>query len=86
MRSDKRNHDQADLLYEKALDLADRYISDESLLPEALNECFRLDHSIFDMLFFILARRTRGTLFTADAKLQNLCLDHGVECVALVDL
>ena len=30
---------------------------------------------------FVLARRNAATLFTLDRKLQQLCLDNGVDCV-----
>ena len=33
------------------------------------------------MLYFVLARRNAATLFTLDRKLQQLCLDNGVNCV-----
>ena len=37
------------------------------------------------MFYFVLARRTGGTLFTTDRKLMKLCLDNGVNCVTLLD-
>ena len=37
--------------------------------------------SVYDMLYFVLARRNAATLFTLDRKLQQLCLDNGVDCV-----
>ena len=36
---------------------------------------------IRDRLYFVLARRNAATLFTLDRKLQQLCLDNGVNCV-----
>ena len=38
-------------------------------------------HPVYDMLYFVLARRNAATLFTLDRKLQQLCLDNGVDCV-----
>ena len=40
-----------------------------------------LRHPVYDMLYFVLARRNAATLFTLDRKLQQLCLDNGVDCV-----
>ena len=44
-------------------------------------EAMRLRHPVYDMLYFVLARRNAATLFTLDRKLQQLCLDNGVDCV-----
>ena len=41
----------------------------------------RLEHSSYDMVYFILARRTGATLFTLDKKLIELCLNNGVDCL-----
>ena len=53
------------------------------MLREALIEAIRLDHPVYDLLYLVLARREGATLFTLDQKLQNLCLDNGVNCVFL---
>ena len=55
------------------------------LLEEALAEAVRLDHSFYDMLYFVLARRTASPLLTCDKKLAKLCNDNGVECIELID-
>ena len=36
------------------------------------------------MLYFVLARRTMGTLFTLDKRLIALCEQHGVNSIDLV--
>lgn len=63
--------------------LVDEFQSEEDFLAEALAEAVRLNHPVYDMLYFVLARREAATLFTLDQKLQNLCLDNGVNCVYL---
>lgn len=64
-----------------AIDLVDEFIAIEELLDEAFRESIRLDHSMYDMLYFVLARRTGGTLFTLDRQLMKLCEDNGVDCI-----
>ncbi len=66
---------------EKATGLVDELCDSKDLLHEAMSEAMRLDHPVYDMLYFVLARRNSATLFTIDRKLQQLCLDNGVNCV-----
>ena len=40
---------------------------------------------MYGMFYFVLARRTGGTLFTVDRKLMKLCRDNGVNCIAQLD-
>lgn len=64
-----------------ALGLVSEFYEDDDLIVEALSEAMRLEHPVYDMLYFVLARRTQATLFTLDRTLQQLCLDNGVNCV-----
>lgn len=74
--------EQAEKLLTRSLDLIDEFYSIEGLQSEALRESVRLDHSTYDLFYFVLARRTGATLLTADKKLMHLCEDHGVSCVS----
>ena len=65
----------------KAMDMVDEYCDDRDVLKEALSEAVRLGHPVYDMLYFVLARRLGATLFTLDRKLQGLCVENGVNCV-----
>ena len=85
-RSGKVSNKDTKRIYKKCINLVDQYISDRELIPEAAIESFRLDHPTYDMLYFVLARRMDGTLFTTDIGLQNLCIEHNVDCVVLTDL
>lgn len=71
----------AEVLLVDALSLVDEFYPIEVLQSEALQESIRLDHSVYDMFYFVLARRTGGTLFTTDKKLMDLCAAHGVNCL-----
>lgn len=67
-----------------AIKLVDDFVPADDYWAEALTESARLGHSAYDLFYFLLARRTGSTLFTLDKKLQNLCLDNGVECIAIM--
>lgn len=76
---------QAETLFSKSLRLVNKLYPIEDLQSEALRESIRLNHSTYDMFYFVLARRTGGTLFTTDRKLMQLCQDNGVNCVTQLD-
>ena len=65
----------------QAIDLIDEFQDDGNLWEEAVAESIRLKHSAYDLFYLLLARRNAATLFTLDRKLQQLCLDNGVNCV-----
>lgn len=61
--------------------LVDEFVPDASLWEEVLSESLRLEHPSYDLFYFVLARRRGATLFTLDRRLQELCLDNGVDCM-----
>ena len=67
-------------LRDDALALPDRLLPVDDLLIEAYEEGVTLDHSIYDMLYLVLARRYAATLFTCDIKLQSCCAKRNVNC------
>ena len=73
---------QAELYVSAALALVDDFYPLRGLQTEVLRESLRLDHSSYDMFYFVLARRTGATLFTLDRKLMRLCRAHGVDCIS----
>lgn len=64
-----------------ALSLIDEFVPLQPLGIEALNESVRLDHTTYDLFYFVLARRCGATLFTTDRKLAALCKENGVDVV-----
>ena len=74
--------DTADRFLAEATALPDEYYPLDDLQSEALRESIRLNHSVYDMFYFVLARRTGATLFTTDRTLQDICREHGIGCVA----
>ncbi|MBQ9003865.1 MAG: type II toxin-antitoxin system VapC family toxin [Eggerthellaceae bacterium] len=85
-RTEGLSASQAERYCSEAIALVDEFYPMAELQTEALRESIRLDHSTYDLFYFILARRTGATLFTLDRKLMALCAAHGVDCVAEVSL
>lgn len=79
------SEDEVHSFVKEATSLVDEVCDTDNLLREALSEAMRLDHPVYDMLYFVLARRNAATLFTLDRRLQKLCRDNGVNCVELDD-
>ncbi len=83
VRANLAEHDEAAIFFSSVVNLVDDFYDDEDLIKEALSESMRLSHSVYDLLYFVLARRHMATLFTLDKRLQELCLNNGVNCVFL---
>lgn len=60
------------------LQIIDEYTDACELVIEALHEGLRLKHSIYDMFYFILARRNGAVLLTSDERMRMLCIENGV--------
>ncbi|MDO4290615.1 MAG: type II toxin-antitoxin system VapC family toxin [Eggerthellaceae bacterium] len=83
IRAGSLDMENAEKMFRATVALVGSFQDDEDLLVEALAEGARLDHPVYDMLYFVLARRHAATLFTLDQKLQKLCDENGVNCVYL---
>ena len=66
---------------EESLALVDEVIPTRSLMREVVSESVRLGHPVYDIFYFVLARRLGATLFTLDKRLVKLCKQEGVDCV-----
>ena len=60
------------------LQMVDEYADTSEFAIEALHEGIRLRHSIYDMLYIVLARHTGATLLTADRRLRTLATLLGI--------
>ena len=60
------------------LQMIDEYTDTSELAIEALHEGIRLGHSIYDMLYAVLARRTGATLLTADKRFCSSAESMGI--------
>ena len=72
--------------YQAACKLPTHYIRQNDLVPEVLQEATRLDHSIYDVVYLVLARRMGATFVSLDRKLVSLCIQEGIDCVEPVQL
>ena len=60
------------------LQIVDEYSDTSEFAVEALHEGIRLNHSIYDMFYVVLARHTGATLLTTDKKLHKLAVSLGI--------
>jgi predicted nucleic acid-binding protein len=61
--------------------LVDEFVSIENDHCEALHEAIRLDYSVYDMLYLILARRHEAVLLTCDGPLNTIAEKEGIRTV-----
>jgi len=61
------------------LKIITKYALTSDYSVEALHEAIRLNHSAYDMFYFVLARHNAATLLTVDQKLATLCRENGVD-------
>ena len=71
---------------EATIDLVDTMVPIEELYLEAFCEALRWGHSIYDMLYFVLARRHGARLVTLDKRLTSICEQAGVNCIHEFDV
>lgn len=64
---------------EQCLGLVDSLVPERALAPEALVAAARLQHSVYDIMYAVLARRSGATVITMDRgfalKLQDMGID-----------
>jgi len=60
-------------------DLIDEYIDISDNNEEALIEGIRIKHSVYDLLYLVIARRSGAILLTQDKKLKNIAKDNGID-------
>ena len=72
--------------YCDAVNLVTRYIRQNDLLDEVFTTASKLNHSVYDVVYLVLARRMAATLMSLDRKLLDLCEHAGVDCVAAVEV
>lgn len=60
-------------------ELIDEYIDISENNEEALNEGIRMKHSVYDLLYLVIARRNGAILLTQDKRLNEIAKEAGVE-------
>jgi predicted nucleic acid-binding protein len=71
--------DQAVTRLEECMELADDLILDRALAPEALVSAARHQHSVYDMMYAVLARRSGATVITMDRPFALRLRDMEIE-------
>ena len=61
------------------IELVDEFVDIDENNEEALNEGIRIKHSIYDLLYLVIARRNGAILLTQDKRLKQIAEDNGVE-------
>ena len=59
--------------------LVDTFINSKDLWEEAFSEGINNKHSIYDMLYMVVARRYGGTMITNDSVLSKICRKNHVQ-------
>ncbi len=75
------NHDDCIQYVEDGINMIDDFISSKDLWKEALGESIRNEHSVYDMLYAILARRNEAKLITNDSSLSKICKKMGISFI-----
>jgi predicted nucleic acid-binding protein len=65
-------------LLELAQTMINEYVPISQDYEEALSEAIRLEYSVYDMLYFILAKRYEATLLTCDGPLNRIADKEGI--------
>lgn len=78
--------EEAEFYIEKAIGLVDEIVPLKENADEAFAEAVRQNHSVYDMFYLTLVRRSAGTLFSLDKKLVKLCMEMKLDCVKEVAL
>jgi predicted nucleic acid-binding protein len=66
----------ADRLFSSALVLIDSFVPIPDLIDESFAESIRLDHPVYDMLYFVLARRNGAHILSCDKRMNVLASKH----------
>lgn len=78
--------EEAEFYIEKAIGLVDEFVPLKENADEAFAEAVRQNHSVYDMFYLTLVRRSARTLFSLDKKLVKLCMEMKLDCVKEVAL
>ena len=78
--------EEAEFYIENAIGLVDEFVPLKENADEAFAEAVRQNHSVYDMFYLTLVRRSAGTLFSLDKKLVKLCMEMKLDCVKEVAL
>jgi predicted nucleic acid-binding protein len=61
------------------INYVDKFINSKKLWQEAFSEGIHNNHSIYDMLYMVVARRNGGILITNDSVLATICQNNNIQ-------
>jgi len=68
------------LLYiQQGLGMVNNFVDANEIWEEAFSEAINNNHSVYDMLYMVIARRHSGTLITNDSALVAVCRKHKIQ-------
>jgi len=79
-RKDKKRAASLSNIARDCIGYIDEYVSAYELWKEALRMAQDQDHSVYDMLYAVLARRHDAMLLTMDKKLFAICESLSIKC------
>ena len=71
--------DECEQLIHDGINLINEFISAKDIWQEAFSEGINNNHSIYDMLYMVVARRHDGTLITNDSALAAVCKKYKIK-------
>ena len=71
-------YDECEKSIDHIVSLPDEYVNERDLYLESFKLGCMLDHSIYDMIYLVLARRNNATLLTMDQRLVTSAKKAGV--------
>ena len=71
-------HDECIQFVDDGINMIDDFIDSRELRKEALGEGIKNNHSIYDLYYFVLARRNDATLITNDGPLASMCREQKI--------
>ena len=74
-----RTKDECIELLQDGIDYIDRFIDSKEIWEEAFSEGINNNHSIYDMLYMVTARRNNAVLITNDSALAAVCKKNHVQ-------
>ena len=77
-KSSNYTYDECEKYIDHIVSLPDEYVNERDLYLESFKLGCMLDHSIYDMIYLVLARRNNATLLTMDQRLVASAEKAGV--------
>lgn len=78
VQTDLLKKEHANRTLELCMGLIDEFMDISENNEESIHESIRINHSVYDVLYLTLARRTGAILLTLDKKLNMIAAENGI--------